>query len=237
MSENKRGPGRPRKHQEVEIGTDVVVEDSVDKVFTDAVTSKDPEIESLKAQIELLTKALVTNRNVDYTDEEDMTVGVMRIGGPSLSAFLTDAYGREKHFFWKSPGQVLYMTPAQYEEMMDKPGGRAFFERGFLKLESEAATELAIVDPDEFIENLNLDDIDPYFADIKDPAVLLRLVNHIDHKRIITEDPDTGKPFVDSEGNPRAEIKNLGPKYRMVQEVCVSRLYELTGVRYSLLDG
>jgi len=234
----KRGPGRPKGSKPITQDTAAVIDTPVTPVATAEVqgtTNADTRLLQLEAQISLLTSALLAERQQVPVSEDDATIGVMKIGGPNLSVFLTDAYGRKRHFLWEKDQEVLYLTPAQYEEAMTGFAAK-FFERGFLALEDDVATDLALIDPERFIMGFDLNDIDEYFREVDDPAVMLRLVNYIDTKRVITED-DKGRPLTDDDGNPRAEVVALNPHYRMVADACVTRLYAITGVRYSLLDG
>lgn len=203
------------------------------KAVETPVINNDARISELEAQIKLMTSALLSSREVVNT-EDDATIGVMKTGGGNLSMFLTDAYGREKHFYWEDDGQVLYMTPAQYEEIATLPGGQKFFDRHWLQLETD---ELSMyMDTDSFIKNLEYDGVHDHIDNIEEPSILQRILSHLESIRVITED-ETGEPLTDSEGLPEARIVEWSVKQRMVAQACVDRLHTLTGVRYSLADG
>lgn len=223
----KRRPGRPRKNPEKQ-------EDTPDNLPPVEGTDTESQLEMMKAQIDVLTRALSADRQVEEPEEDYASIGVIKIGGGDLSMFLTDAYGREKHFLWKKDGEVLYMTPAQYAEAMDMPGGQMFFEKLWLQLDSDELSILA--DPNKFIEGLELDEIHTVIEDMEEKTTLTRLINFLESSRVITED-ESGVPLVDEEGFPRATVLEWTPKQRIVAQACADRLYVLTSVRYSLTDG
>lgn len=218
----KRGPGRPK-------GTQVT-----SPVVDNPVPTQNDRISELEGQIKLLTGALLEARAPVGDPEDDATIGVMKTGGGNLSMYLTDAYGREKHFFWEHDGQILYMTPAQYEEIFTLPGGQKFFDKHWLQLETEDL--VLYMDTDKFINSLEYEEINNHIKGIEEKATIQRMLVYLESVRVITEDEE-GNPFTDAEGLPTAKVIEWTPKERMVAQACVDRLYELTGVRYSLADG
>lgn len=220
VAEEPKRRGRPPKAKETE---------SMRTVSGDT----DAQIAELQAQVKLLTSALSQSRQVEPAEDEE-TVGVMKIGGGNLSMDLTDAYGRHKHFYWEKDGEVIYMTPAQYEEMMDSPGGKKFVEKKWLQLASDPVS--AMLNVANYINSLNIDSIFESVDKIEEVTTLQRILSHLEAVRVITEDGE-GKQLVTREGAPRAEVIEWSVKERMVAQACADRLYALTGVRYSLTDG
>ena len=228
MSETTKKAGRPSNSAKIK---------ELEEALMQERETSSAQLEELKAQVQMLTNALTLGRQgalatAQAEEEEEELVAVQKVGGGDLHVILTDSFGRTREFVWQTEGEVQNLTVAQYEELLESPA-KQFIDRGFLAIEGQY--ELAIKDAGEFIESLDLEDVEGTIQGVEDPARLLRIINHIEQSRIVTED-ENGKPLTDEEGNPRAETKKLSAKYRIVAESVINRLRELTGVQYSLAD-
>ena len=196
--------------------------------------AQEEQMAKMQEQIQLLTNALLAERSEKrLPPEEEVKIPVVRIGGPALSMFLRDAHGDKQHFTWDRKGEVQHLTEKQFEEAMATPGAKKFFDRDFLAVEGEEPRFMG--EPDAFMNNLEIGEVDEVVRSIEDTAYLLRLLNHLENMRVVTED-EGGKPLLDKEGMPYAEVKALTAKHRMIAEAVIQRIHELTQVRYSLSD-
>lgn len=224
MAETKKA-GRPTSTQKIK---------ELEAALAQQEENASAQLEELKQQVALLTNALALGRqNPVMQEQKEDLVAVQRVGGGAIHVPLTDAHGKVREFVWETEGEVQNLTKAQYEELLEGPAN-SFIERGFLAVEGDY--EKAIKDAAKFIESLALDEVEETVQAMEDSARLLRIINHIENSRIVTEDED-GKPLTDSDGNVRAEMRKLSAKYRIVAEAVVNRLRELTGVQYSLTDS
>lgn len=195
------------------------------------------ELEALKKQVNLLTQALLAERAIPKDAVvDDKSVGIQRVSGSRISTVVRDAYGSPQHFVWETVGQVNYLTKKQYEEMMESPAGKRMFDRGFLALEEEVNSGTVLVDMDEYINGLDMDSIEAEVNSVEDPAFLMRVMNYLENLRVVTSD-ENGRPLLTPDGQPYADVKTLTPKQRVLADSVVARLYELTNVRYSLIDN
>lgn len=230
--------GRRKKNQEESVEETVVENDTAEEVIpvsaAEGNSDIDAKIKSMEEQIQTLTQALLLSRQEVKNPEDEAVIGITRTGGGRLQVKLTDAYGRSKTFKWDKVGDTLYLTPAQYEEFQESHGAQVFVQRGFLSPEKEA---VHYVTPRKMIEQTEADALSEVIEEINDPSRLIEILNYIEAERIITNDPETGKPYVDNDGLPRAEVKQLDAKHRLAASMCADRVYTLTGVRYSLTDG
>lgn len=248
MTETKKRRGRPRKNPEPEVQEEV--QEEVTPVEDTGALEQElagiPEADSLvqsaqlaalEAQVKLLTQALFAERQANAAPQENPedtpSIGLVRTGGALLSAHLTDAYGRKRHFQWPRVGHKNYVTPAQLSELKDMPGGQKFFDKGWLAIEGEE--HLTRMDTKAFIDAMEIHEVDDKIQSIEDTTALLQIMNYIEKERIITE--EDGKPLVDSEGWPQAKVRRLSHKMRLLAESVANRIHELTGIRYSLTDG
>lgn len=228
MSEAPKKRGRPKK-------TAPKAEAPVEVPVTSNEVSE--QMAALQKQVDMLSGALALAREGARAPSEDQgSICILRTAGPAMSAHLTDAYGRKKTFEWNAVGDKVYLTPAQYSELMESVGGIKFFTKGWLAKEGDENEFNAIRDIGKYLESMSHDEIDEVVSASEDPSFLIRILNHIESQRVVTED-ETGKPLVDDDNKVRAEIRTLNQKLRLAGESSMTRLHQLTGVRYSLSDG
>lgn len=220
-----------------------VVEESVEEAVKAPVVVDPPveapapeapatDMEDMKAQVSLLMRALAAER---VPVEKDVTpVCLVKTGGDSLSIFLMDDHGNQRQFTWDDPGEQNYLTPEQWEEMKDHPGGRKFLDRGYVTIESDVTA--ALLDTARWIRDMDIQDVDAAVTKISDVQHMVAIINHIERERVVTEDRD-GRTLVDKEGAPRAEFKKLDSKTRVLFETLAGKVFDISGAKYTLNDG
>lgn len=227
MTEEKKKRGRPKKVKTDEV---VVQQNNASDQMSD-------QMAQLQKQVDMLSGALALAREGARAPSEDQgSICVIRSAGPAMIAHLTDAYGRKKSFAWNAIGEKLYLTPAQYSELMESPGGHKFFTKGWLVREGDEQEFNAISDIGEYLNSLKHDEIDGIISASEDTSFLIRILNYIESLRVVTTD-EKGNPLTDDDDKVRAEIRTIDQRLRLAAESSITRIYELTGVRYSLSDG
>jgi hypothetical protein len=230
-----------RKKQDIEeTVSEVSLADVTEEVIPVSAAAGHADINSkfdmMQQQINMLTQTLLLERQNAKTikDSDDATIGITRVSGSKMVMELTDAYGRKKSFAWENVGDTQYLTLSQYEEFQESRGAQKFVSRGYLLPEGDAAS---FITPEKFITVTALEDLPDLIESITDSGKLIEILNYIEGVRIETEDPSTGRPHLDLDGKPQANVLKMDTKTRLVASMCADKLFTMTGVKYSLNDG
>jgi hypothetical protein len=233
-----------KKAAEVATTEEVAVADPQDEVAASelSVESIAAELAALKQQNVDLLSALMASRTMHrqviqdlegYPSVEDASIDILWGGGSSVHLRITDKFGRDKWIMIDRDTPSYTVTQSQYEEIVeDVP---QFFSQGLIRLAGEDNNPNVITDLDGWIADLDIERTHEQLGQIDSEATLSRIFDHLESKRIRTEDA-TGRTLLDDEGNVTAKVVPLSAREALVLSEVRQRLFALSGVNYSEND-